>query len=191
MGCGSSTPDGAAAATVPTDSPDRRGFRAGLVRGSRKNIWDVYAPGRVLGRGMTGHVTLITHRETGQQFAMKCMDLNKLDETLLEDLRNEIGLLQVVRARPLRPSGLCRDEASTVRGRPKGGGRRCGGRKERSERGRKVARARGRCPLSSPARRPLARAGGALWEAKRVAARPCNRLSGISLGARRSWTTRT
>ena len=47
---------------------------------------------------MTGKVFRVIHKRTGERFALKCMDANKIDAELLEDLVNEIELLQTVRA---------------------------------------------------------------------------------------------
>ncbi|KAA0172960.1 hypothetical protein FNF27_05597 [Cafeteria roenbergensis] len=76
------------------------GIRTNLVQGRKLNpghsLWDIYEKGRILGHGMTGHVQLITHRETKEVFALKAMDMELMNPELLDDLRNEIGLLRVL-----------------------------------------------------------------------------------------------
>lgn len=62
---------------------------------------------------MTGKVFRVIHKRTGERFALKCMDANKIDAELLEDLVNEIELLQTVRAqRALALTGKVRRDSS-------------------------------------------------------------------------------
>lgn len=62
-------------------------------------MWEVYekAQEKPLGTGMTGAVYLVRHRTTGDMYALKSIDKSKMNEDLLDDLRNEIELLGVVR----------------------------------------------------------------------------------------------
>jgi serine/threonine protein kinase len=57
----------------------------------------MYEKGKKLGSGMTGDVFLVTHKITNQQFALKSMERRKINPDLIEDLRNEIAILKVVR----------------------------------------------------------------------------------------------
>lgn len=81
-----------------TQTSDRYGFRSGLVqRRDGDDIWKKYEQGDQIGKGMTGGVWIIKHRVTGQRFAMKSIILNRVKQELLDDLRNEIDLLKMVR----------------------------------------------------------------------------------------------
>lgn len=78
-------------------SKERRGFRAGLVhRHWRKNVWDSYQKLSIIGQGMTGNIYLAKHRETSEEVAIKCMEIGSIEQDLLDDLRNEIQILQMV-----------------------------------------------------------------------------------------------
>lgn len=77
---------------------DRSGLRSNLVRQqTNRNPWFVYEKGDTLGSGHTGSVWRVTKKATGEQFALKSIKLNCIDESLLDDLRNEIELLKMVR----------------------------------------------------------------------------------------------
>ena len=74
------------------------GLRSGLVRSSiHRSVWEMYDKGKKLGSGMTGDVFLVTNKVTGQAFALKSMERRKINPDLIEDLRNEIAILKMVR----------------------------------------------------------------------------------------------
>jgi calcium-dependent protein kinase len=60
-----------------------------------EEIYDGVLDGTVLGSGMSGVVRLVQHRETGVEYAVKCMDFRLIDntETGLLQLRNEISIM--------------------------------------------------------------------------------------------------
>lgn len=60
-------------------------------------MWDAYDKGKKLGSGMTGDVFQVTHKVTNQSFALKSMERRKINPDLIEDLRNEIAILKMVR----------------------------------------------------------------------------------------------
>ena len=45
-------------------------------------------------QGITGCVKVVRHRETGKKYAMKMVNMNRVDPMQLEELRNEIELLR-------------------------------------------------------------------------------------------------
>lgn len=61
------------------------------------NIWDLYEVGDMLGSGMSGAVHVVRRKETGDTFAMKTVNTNRILPDALEDLRSEIQLLKEVR----------------------------------------------------------------------------------------------
>lgn len=84
------------ASSLPRRSSERRGLRHGLVHAGRR-VWDHYTVDREIGHGMTGKVYLVRAKETGEMFALKSMDLRRLDVTsheLLEDLKAEVETLR-------------------------------------------------------------------------------------------------
>ena len=95
MLCSKGPGDDLAAAARETD---RSGLRSNLVRQqTNRNPWFVYEKGDTLGSGHTGSVWRVTKKATGEQFALKSIKLNCIDESLLDDLRKEIELLKMVR----------------------------------------------------------------------------------------------
>ena len=112
--------DSVVAGRTPQLRRDRHGFHEAMVS-SRKggNVWELYEKGPQIGRGMSGAVWLATSRTTGERcvparqwrhalvtfsdagvparedrFAAKTIMLNRMQEGLLDDLRNEICLLR-------------------------------------------------------------------------------------------------
>lgn len=86
----------AQASSMPRRSSERRGLRHGLAHAGRR-VWDHYTVEREIGHGMTGKVYLVRAKETGELFALKSMDLRRLDVTsheLLEDLKAEVETLR-------------------------------------------------------------------------------------------------
>lgn len=89
---------------APTSAPpsvlrdsERRGLRLGLIhKREHVRVDDIYDTIRELGHGMSGRVYLVKHKVTGDLFALKCMDRSRLDPELLEYLRMEINVLQMV-----------------------------------------------------------------------------------------------
>jgi serine/threonine protein kinase len=75
----------------------RSGLRQGLVH-QRKHtsVYETYNVIKEVGHGMTGKVYQVAHRVTGEKYALKCMEVRRIDSELLDDLRNEIGLLKLV-----------------------------------------------------------------------------------------------
>ena len=49
-----------------------------------------------IGHGMTGKVYQVKHKGTGEIYALKCMEVRRIEPDLLDDLRNEIGLLKML-----------------------------------------------------------------------------------------------
>ena len=45
---------------------------------------------------MTGKVYQVVHKGTGEKYALKCMEMRRIDPELLDDLRNEIELLKLL-----------------------------------------------------------------------------------------------
>jgi len=81
----------------PTSANRDRGFRAQLVKHmSIGNIWDLYEVGDMLGSGMSGAVHVVRRKETGDTFAMKTVNMNRILPEALEDLRSEIQLLKEI-----------------------------------------------------------------------------------------------
>lgn len=98
MGMLCSSPQADDVGGISAMESDRTGLRSNLVRQkTNRNPWFVYEKGDTLGSGHTGSVWRVTKRGTGEQFALKSIKLNCIDETLLDDLRNEIELLKMVR----------------------------------------------------------------------------------------------
>ncbi len=50
--------------------------------------------GKLLGAGMTGAVHVATHNTTGKTYAVKSINIHKLDPAQLGELRNEVALLR-------------------------------------------------------------------------------------------------
>ena len=50
-------------------------------------MWDNYEVVREIGHGMTGKVYLVVHKGTGEKYALKCMEMRRIDPELLDDLR--------------------------------------------------------------------------------------------------------
>jgi len=61
---------------------------------SIESIYDGVKDGPVLGYGITGVVRLVTHKETGTQYAVKYLSLNQIETAQgLAQLREEVGIL--------------------------------------------------------------------------------------------------
>jgi len=59
-----------------------------------EEVYDGVHDGYMLGSGVTGTVRKVTHKATGIQYAVKCLDLNLLEtEESLEQLRQEIFIM--------------------------------------------------------------------------------------------------
>ena len=68
-----------------------------MVHEHKHATWeDTYVKVRELGRGMTGSVFLIRQKETGDEYALKCMETSRVDPELLADLHNEMALLKML-----------------------------------------------------------------------------------------------
>lgn len=77
------------------DSTTEGGIQSQLLQTDTKtDIWTKYKKGKLLGAGMTGSVNLATHKKTKRQYAVKSINLRKLDPAQLGELRNEIALLR-------------------------------------------------------------------------------------------------
>lgn len=84
MGCKSSTPKGPV--------PD---FQSNLIRKASFDEFEkIYEEGKVLGAGITGSVKTVTHRKTGEIYAMKSINLARINKAQLKELRNEIRILR-------------------------------------------------------------------------------------------------
>jgi len=57
------------------------------------SVWDVFDKVATLGEGMTGNVYSLRHKDTGSLYAGKSVSKAAMQEALLDDLRNEIGVL--------------------------------------------------------------------------------------------------
>jgi len=100
MGMFCSKNEGDDALGVQHMESDRTGLRSNLVRQrTNRHPFSVYEKGETLGSGHTGSVWRVTKIGTDEQYALKSIKLNCIDETLLDDLRNEIELLKLVRGR--------------------------------------------------------------------------------------------
>jgi hypothetical protein len=76
----------------------RRGFHSALVSARKDgDVWSFYDKGPQIGHGMSGGVWLATSKSTGEKMAAKTIVLSRMQEELLDDLRNEINLLRDVR----------------------------------------------------------------------------------------------
>lgn len=90
----------------PCEAEGVVGLRNKLVRHNMcTDIWEIYAPGRVLGEGMTGCVMEVTKRSTYKvylffhiymynRYAMKQMKKNRFESGDINGLLNEIDLLK-------------------------------------------------------------------------------------------------
>ena len=60
---------------------------------SIEQVYDGVHDGRILGKGVSGVVRLVTHRETGVDYAVKIIDLSKYtSEKRLQQLKNEVRI---------------------------------------------------------------------------------------------------
>lgn len=64
-----------------------------FVKESTQQLLEVYKIGNIIGTGTYGEVRLVTHKETGQQRAMKVFRKN-IPKTQQEKIRNEISILK-------------------------------------------------------------------------------------------------
>ena len=60
---------------------------------SSKNFNDVFTLGEVLGQGSYGTVRAATHKETGQQYAVKILHKRRNNEERTEVIENEVSLM--------------------------------------------------------------------------------------------------
>lgn len=59
-----------------------------------EEVYDGVHTGPILGQGISGLVRLVTHRTTGHKFAVKCLELNKINSVQgLRQLREEIEIM--------------------------------------------------------------------------------------------------
>lgn len=60
-----------------------------------EQVYDGVHDGRELGKGIAGIVRLVTHKETGTEFAVKCLELNRVisSEESQQALREEINIM--------------------------------------------------------------------------------------------------
>lgn len=55
-----------------------------------------YDEGEKLGEGITGTVRIVTHKRTGKRFAMKTINLDRINKSQLRELRLEVSALKLV-----------------------------------------------------------------------------------------------
>ena len=71
------------------------GFRSQLVRHERvHDIYEMYEIRELLGAGMSGSVHVVVDRKTGERYAMKTVNRNRVQADLMGDLMNEINVLK-------------------------------------------------------------------------------------------------
>ena len=95
MGCTSSVPH------MPRSGGKNKGpaknetFQTNLVAANKMSEFDKHYEMRdVLGEGITGSVHKIVSKETGKVYAMKTINLGRVDKAQLDELRNEIEILR-------------------------------------------------------------------------------------------------
>jgi calcium-dependent protein kinase len=69
-----------------------------LVQEKQSDVHSVYEiePGEPIGRGAYGVVQIVTHRQSRRKYAMKTLQLNRLEDTEWANLRNEITIMRAV-----------------------------------------------------------------------------------------------
>eukprot|EP00586_Coscinodiscus_wailesii_P012760 CAMPEP_0172520576 /NCGR_PEP_ID=MMETSP1066-20121228/292086_1 /TAXON_ID=671091 /ORGANISM="Coscinodiscus wailesii, Strain CCMP2513" /LENGTH=637 /DNA_ID=CAMNT_0013303363 /DNA_START=32 /DNA_END=1945 /DNA_ORIENTATION=- len=63
------------------------------VNNSIEDVYEGVHQGRILGTGASGTVRLVRHRETGAYYAVKCIDLSRIEENGLKRFREEIYIM--------------------------------------------------------------------------------------------------
>ena len=72
-----------------------RGLKSNMSMAKKSELFDEeYSLGKLLGSGMTGTVNIVTHKHTNTDYAMKTINLDRIDRRQLGELRNEIQILK-------------------------------------------------------------------------------------------------
>jgi len=70
-------------------------LKAGLSSARRAEDFDAeYVEGDVLGEGITGTVRRVTHRKSGKEYAMKVVNLSRINKAQVKELRQEVAVLK-------------------------------------------------------------------------------------------------
>ena len=94
MGCGPSSCLGAGDGSDVSEHDPKSDFQSNLVRKrSAESFLENYEQGKVLGSGITGQVRVVKNKLTGVEYAMKTINLDRVDKAQLKELRNEIKIL--------------------------------------------------------------------------------------------------
>jgi serine/threonine protein kinase len=64
----------------------------GAVQYSQRSVEEVFTLGETLGQGSYGMVRAATHKETGQQYAVKILQRRRGREDRTEVIENEVGV---------------------------------------------------------------------------------------------------
>ncbi|GBG26237.1 Protein kinase, putative [Hondaea fermentalgiana] len=77
-------------------TPHTEDFHSQLVRleSSFEEYDRAYEEGATLGEGITGCVKEVTHEASGKRFAMKSINLDRIDKAQVKELKTEIGILK-------------------------------------------------------------------------------------------------
>jgi len=82
---------------MPRKAPSTGEFRARLSQArAAARFFEEYEEGEKLGEGITGTVRVVAHRRTGKRYAMKTINLNRVNKRQLRELRLEVSALKLV-----------------------------------------------------------------------------------------------
>jgi serine/threonine protein kinase len=72
-------------------------FASNLVSAdSPERFHQQFEEGAVLGEGITGTVKVVKRKDTGEEYAMKTINLARIDKAQLDELNNEIRILRAL-----------------------------------------------------------------------------------------------